>query len=110
MIEPKLCPFCGGSANVIKNKTMNMKFYYVVPYYFVMCSQCRAQSHKFETDEEAIEAWNKRARLTSELEPPKSGTRRCKHCGAFVSTRAVSDCFGVIPTRYCPNCGIEVIN
>lgn len=33
---------------------------------------------------------------------------RCTRCGAFVYWDAVTDCFGVIPTRYCPNCGAEV--
>ena len=46
---------------------------------------------------------------TCELEPPKSGKRRCKRCGAFVSTDAVWDCFGVIPSRFCPNCGARVV-
>ena len=46
---------------------------------------------------------------TCELEPPKSGKRRCKRCGAFVSTDAVWDCFGVIPSRFCPNCGAKMV-
>ena len=43
-----------------------------------------------------------------ELEQPKSGKRRCKRCGAFVSVDAICDCFGIIQTRYCPNCGAKV--
>lgn len=68
MTELKPCPFCGGNANLIKNKDFDMRFYCVIPYYFVMCSQCRAQSNKLETDKEAIEAWNKRARLINDRE------------------------------------------
>ena len=34
---------------------------------------------------------------------------RCSRCGAFVYWDAVKDDRGVIPTRYCPNCGAEVI-
>lgn len=33
---------------------------------------------------------------------------RCTRCGGFVCWDAVTDCCGVIPTRYCPNCGAEV--
>lgn len=32
---------------------------------------------------------------------------RCGHCGAFSRKDAVTDCFGVIPSRRCGNCGRE---
>lgn len=35
---------------------------------------------------------------------------RCTRCGGFICWDAVTDCCGVIPTRYCPNCGAEVVN
>lgn len=47
---------------------------------------------------------------TCELEPPISGKKRCKRCGAFVSYNAVWDCFGIISARFCPNCGAKVID
>lgn len=31
----------------------------------------------------------------------------CGHCGAFSRKDAVTDCFGVIPSRRCGNCGRE---
>lgn len=31
----------------------------------------------------------------------------CKHCGAFNRKDAITDCFGVIPSRGCGNCGRE---
>lgn len=34
---------------------------------------------------------------------------RCTRCGGFICWDAVTDCCGVIPTRYCPNCGAEVV-
>lgn len=46
---------------------------------------------------------------TCELEPSKSGKKRCKCCGAFVSVDAVWDCCGIIPAKYCPNCGAKVV-
>lgn len=32
----------------------------------------------------------------------------CTRCGAFVRRDAVTDCFGVIPVKFCPNCRSEV--
>ena len=32
---------------------------------------------------------------------------RCRHCGAFSRKDAVTNCFGVIPSRRCGNCGRE---
>lgn len=32
---------------------------------------------------------------------------RCSHCGAFNRKDAITDCFSVIPSRYCGNCGRE---
>lgn len=32
---------------------------------------------------------------------------RCGHCGAFNRKDAVTNCFGVIPSRRCGNCGRE---
>lgn len=32
---------------------------------------------------------------------------RCAHCGAFTRKDAVTNCFGVIPSRCCGNCGRE---
>lgn len=34
---------------------------------------------------------------------------RCTRCGGFICWDAVTDCCGVIPTHYCPNCGAEVV-
>lgn len=34
---------------------------------------------------------------------------RCTRCGAFVYWDAVTDLCGVIPERYCPSCGAEVV-
>ena len=52
--ELKPCPFCGGEAMII-----------VLPHArkrFVKCkNQCCEQNTNFNTREEAIEAWNRRA-------------------------------------------------
>lgn len=35
---------------------------------------------------------------------------RCSRCGAFIRWDAVTNLTGVVPTRYCPNCGAEVVD
>lgn len=40
---------------------------------------------------------------------PKSSYRVCTRCGAFVRKDAVTNCTEVIPVRFCPNCGAEVV-
>jgi len=56
-MEAKLipCPFCGGEAQIEKT----------VPHlnptqYFGHCLTCRIESDLYDTEEEAIKAWNKR--------------------------------------------------
>lgn len=34
---------------------------------------------------------------------------RCTRCGAFNRKDAVTDCCGVIPSRFCANCGAGVV-
>lgn len=45
------------------------------------------------------------------IKPEPSGRAywRCPRCGAFNYRSAVTDCYGVIPAHYCPNCGAEVV-
>lgn len=53
MADLKPCPFCGGEAKIFKMASDQLKM--------VVCSDCMAQSGLFLTDNEAIEAWNRRA-------------------------------------------------
>ncbi len=45
----KKCPFCGGEAHVVGILTR-----------WVVCDECGAELKFFKTEEEAIEAWNRR--------------------------------------------------
>lgn len=51
--ELKPCPFCGGEARAYKSEI-------VLPGYTVLCKKCNATVNYFLTNEEAIEAWNRR--------------------------------------------------
>lgn len=48
MIELKPCPFCGGNAYIGNGRT------------WVRCVECGAETGCYDTEEEAIEAWNRR--------------------------------------------------
>ena len=51
MAELKPCPFCGGKAE--------MKSY---TRFWVACDDCLSETSTYSTKEEAIEAWNRRAK------------------------------------------------
>ena len=50
MDELKACPFCGGSARDI-NQVIG---------HIILCRFCDARTGFYRTEEEAIEAWNRR--------------------------------------------------
>ena len=52
--EVELCPFCGGNASVIEVLNYDATA--------VRCNDCHAQSGNYDTKEDAIAAWNRRAK------------------------------------------------
>lgn len=71
----KPCPFCGGNNLSVEGVT----------FYWVECVDCNASIAGYETKEQAIEAWNRRA-------------KECSECGEVV------DC----KYKFCPNCGARM--
>lgn len=59
MSEIKPCPFCGGAAMNLSHSSCDCcgKKYTGI----VGCTHCNAEVSHYDTDEQAIEAWNKRA-------------------------------------------------
>ena len=61
----KPCPFCGEKLEITANAYSS---YYSGPvwkhwnWYRVQCPQCEVQTTEYPTVEEAIEAWNRRAK------------------------------------------------
>jgi Lar family restriction alleviation protein len=64
MSEPydalKPCPFCGGS-NVTVHVFEEGRGGGYDPWVAVMCDDCDIQGETHKTEEEAVEAWNRRA-------------------------------------------------
>lgn len=56
MAELKPCPFCGGEAKIRDYSTPDTD-----PEIDVFCTNCGGQTFVYETEGEAIEAWNRRA-------------------------------------------------
>lgn len=52
----KPCPFCGGTAGTIGDSVVEED-----PAFWVRCWECGAETSVYNTKEEAIEAWNRRA-------------------------------------------------
>ena len=58
MAELKPCPFCGSK----EVKVIEHKYYHSLNSYGVKCFGCKTESYQFfDTKNEAIEAWNRRA-------------------------------------------------
>ena len=69
MNEIKNCPFCGNKAILRKRRPdhiMNGKS-------FVCCVECKAKTGYYDTEEEAIKIWNRRANIDN--------INYCPHCG-----------------------------
>lgn len=56
MEKLKPCPFCNGNAKIRREKYWQPKIARNV-----ICTNCFANSGWFDTEDEAIEAWNRRA-------------------------------------------------
>lgn len=54
--ELKPCPFCNGEA-----KMRYCENEYIIPFYFVSCSECGCKQASSIHKESVIESWNRRA-------------------------------------------------
>ena len=56
--ELKSCPFCGSSA-FPSEFVYDLKPEHITMH-FIECNGCHATTYEYDTEEEAIEAWNRR--------------------------------------------------
>lgn len=56
MFDLKPCPFCGGKAEIFRGTTYGLHYLYEP-----RCIKCECALGLFDTEEQAVEAWNTRA-------------------------------------------------
>lgn len=105
MSELKPCPFCGGEARTTMNYcTIDGQLEWES---FAIIHECqivgRLCTHYFDTEAEAVEAWNTRREVLY-TKPIEDGngyftSNRCGRCLEWLD-------YG---WNYCPNCGARVI-
>ena len=95
------CPFCGGEAEMLTAESMNGGYLFGI-----MCNDCRSRGDVYDTEAEAIAAWNSRAERTCEFAPDGMMDDRlwfsCSNCGGYITTD-----YGM--PSYCPHCGAKVV-
>lgn len=127
MSELLPCPFCGGEAEMLTAESMNGGYLFGI-----MCNDCRSRGDVYDTEAEAIAAWNSRAdyhgyeqAAIEAWENIKAwnsrAERTCKQeergwgtegDHARVWLTCGHDC--MVPTvqdlpNYCPSCGCKVV-
>lgn len=107
MSELLPCPFCGGKAEIHPSNDWDAKFTGAT--FFAWCDKCETRGDYYNTEAEAIAAWNTRAERICHIEYPYygdapviNGQPRCSEC----KTEFV---VGMFP-NYCPNCGAKVVS
>ena len=105
MSELKLCPFCGGEAEMLTAESMNGGYLFGI-----MCNDCRSRGDVYDTEAEAIEAWNTRAERTCHRVDVNGYSFRfeCSLCGYVAIVQNCETRLDELP-NYCPNCGAKVV-
>ena len=98
------CPFCGGEAEILTAESMNSGYLFGI-----MCNDCRSRGDVYDTEAEAIAAWNTRAERTcrNEDDDPDAWFK-CSECGLHSKLEIMSGGYDI--PAYCPNCGAKVVD
>ena len=99
-----LCPFCGGEAEMLTAESMNGGYLFGI-----MCNDCRSRGDVYDTEAEAIAAWNSRADYHGYEQAAIEAWESIKAW----NSRAERTCHKVIPDEmegyvFCSECGAEI--
>ena len=100
-LEP--CPFCGSEAEMITAESMNGGYLFGI-----MCNDCLSRGDVYDTEAEAIAAWNARAERMCHLIHTGQGCWECDSCGGSIDWDSC-DPNDPPACNYCPNCGAKVV-
>lgn len=125
MTELLPCPFCGGEAEMLTAESMNGGYLFGI-----MCNDCRSRGDVYDTEAEAIAAWNTRADFNgyeqaaieawSSVKAYQERTCHVKELDALTQTLSMvngcswgecSECGCLTPTDsvFCIECGAKVV-
>lgn len=115
------CPFCVGKAEILTAESMRGGYLFGI-----MCNDCCSRGDVYETEAEAIDAWNTRTERTCHADEvthrnckysinrgwrertcrlvEDSGLLHCSKCGGAAEKQSWAY------WNYCPNCGAMIIN
>src|SRR5574344_2483038 len=98
--ELKPCPFCGAKTALVMDKTWTGQGWRCV----IKCLGCGASIGVHPTEEQAVDAWNTRAKRTCRWKRYEPADAWETECGEMLTWAPE----GFPP--YCPNCGRKVID
>ena len=104
MSDLLFCPFCGGEAEMLTAESM-----YGGYLFGIMCNDCRSRGDVYDTEAEAIAAWNSRADYHGYEQAAIEAWESIKAW----NSRAERTCHKVIPDEmegyvFCSECGAEI--
>lgn len=114
--ELKPCPFCGGEAHVVEGMYSSYQEGYAVRCRHCALTlgasgrlgECYEWSCCYETEAEAIEAWNTRAERTCHEVLVDKHWRGCSECSyKWEFMYGIGKCER---PNYCPDCGARVVS
>lgn len=106
--ELKPCPFCPDGGNPKHLKII----YHSCESNLIKCMKCEASTCGYDTEEEAIKAWNTRYERTCRMtkkgpEFVLAGWWECSECGPVYPP--CNDEIAVWALQKCPRCGAKVV-
>lgn len=103
--ELKPCPFCGGEASNVWIPYIGGGGYGNV----IECDDCWAKTGYYDTEAEAIKAWNTRAERTCKGESDLSEWV-CSECQCWIPTGITPEnSERVSAWNFCPHCGAKAV-